>query len=72
MANMNSLRPILERNPLRYDGANYSNWLRNLRNVLRREMKEYVLTTPLLEGELMPPGIHRGEGSHRDCPSRHG
>ena len=55
MANTNSLRPILERNPLRSDGANYSDWLRNLRNVLRRERKEYVLTTPLPEGEETPP-----------------
>ena len=54
MANTNSLRPILERNPLRSDGANYSDWLRNLRNVLRRERKEYVLTTPLPEGEETP------------------
>lgn len=55
MANTNSLRPILDRNPLRSDGANYSDWLRNLRNVLKRERKEYVLTTPLPEGEEMPP-----------------
>ena len=55
MANTNSLRPVLDRNPLRSDGANYSDWLRNLRNVLKRERKEYVLTTPLPEGEVMPP-----------------
>ena len=51
MANTNSLRPILDRNPLRSDGANYSDWLRNLRNALKRERKKYVLTTPLPEGE---------------------
>ena len=55
MANTNSMRPVLDRNPLRSDGANYSDWLRNLRNVLKRERKEYVLTTPLPEGEVMPP-----------------
>ena len=54
MANTNSLRPILERNSLRSNGANYFDWLQNLRNVLRRERKEYVLTTLLPEGEESP------------------
>ena len=63
MANTNSLRPILERNPLRSDGANYSDWLRNLRNVLRRAKKEYVLTTPLPEGQLEPPEFLDHESS---------
>ena len=69
MANTNSLRPILERNPLRSDGANYSDWLRNLRNVLRRERKEYVLTTPLPEGELMPPKFREEKAATETVPA---
>ena len=75
MANTNSLRPILDRNPLRSDGANYSDWLRNLRNVLKRERKEYVLTTPLPEGEAMPPEfieekVKKGKGKRKPKPKK--
>ena len=69
MANTNSLRPVLDRNPLRSDGANYSDWLRNLRNVLKRERKEYVLTTPLPEGELMPPEFIEEKAATEGAPA---
>jgi hypothetical protein len=42
-----SLRPILERDKL--NGTNYTDWICNLRIVLRVERKEEVLDTPLPE-----------------------
>ena len=42
-----TLRSILEKDKL--NGANYIDWIRNLRIVLRVEKKEEVLDTPLLE-----------------------
>jgi hypothetical protein len=41
-----SLRPILERDKL--NGTNYTDWIRNLRIILRTERKEEVLDTTLL------------------------
>ena len=51
MADLNSLRPILDRNPLCSEGDDHSDWLWNLGNIPKRERKEYVLTNPLLKGE---------------------
>ena len=42
-----SLRSILEKDKL--NGTNYTDWIRNLRIVLRAEKKEDVLDTPLPE-----------------------
>ena len=42
-----ALRSILEKDKL--NGTNYSDWIRNLRIVLRAEKKEDVLDTPLPE-----------------------
>ena len=42
-----SLRSVLEKDKL--NGTNYTDWIRNLRIVLRAEKKEDVLDTPLLE-----------------------
>ena len=42
-----SLRSILEKDKL--NGTNYSDWVRNLRIVLRADKKESVLDTPIPE-----------------------
>ena len=42
-----TLRSILEKDKL--NGTNYTDWIRNLRIVLRAEKKEDVLDTPLPE-----------------------
>ena len=42
-----SLRSVLEKDKL--NGTNYTDWIRNLRIVLRAKKKEDVLDTPLLE-----------------------
>ena len=42
-----SLRSVLEKDKL--NGTNYTDWIRNLRIVLRAEKKEDVLDTPLPE-----------------------
>jgi hypothetical protein len=42
-----TLRSILEKDNL--NGTNHTNWIRNLRIILRAEKKEDVLDTPLLE-----------------------
>jgi hypothetical protein len=42
-----SLGTILEKDKL--NGANYTNWIRNLRIILKAEKKEEVLDTPLPE-----------------------
>ena len=42
-----SLRSVLEKDKL--NGTNYTDWIRNLRIVLRVEKKEDVLDTPLPE-----------------------
>ena len=46
MANTNSLRPVVDRDPLCSEGADHSDWLRNF-----TKRKEYVLTTPLQDGK---------------------
>ena len=42
-----SLRSNLEKDKL--NGTNFLDWYRNLRIVLRQEMKEYILDQPILE-----------------------
>ena len=42
-----SLRSILEKDKL--NGTNFLDWYRNLRIILRQEMKEYILEQPILE-----------------------
>lgn len=42
-----TLASILEKDKLTASGTNFSDWYRNLRIVLRKEKKEYVLETPL-------------------------
>ena len=42
-----SLRSILEKDKL--NGTNFLDWYRNLRIVLRQEMKEYILEQPIPE-----------------------
>jgi hypothetical protein len=42
-----SLRTILEKDKL--NGTNYTDWIRNLRIILKAEKKEEVLDTPLPE-----------------------
>jgi hypothetical protein len=42
-----TLRSILEKDKL--NGTNYTDWIHNMRNVLRVEKKEDVLDTQLLE-----------------------
>lgn len=42
-----ALRSILEKDKL--NGTNYSDWVRNLRIVLRAEKKETILDTPIPE-----------------------
>ena len=42
-----TLASILEKDKLSASGANFSDWYRNLRIVLRKEKKEYVLENPL-------------------------
>ena len=39
------MRSILEKNKL--NGANFTNWYRNLRIVLKQEKKEHVLDNPI-------------------------
>ncbi|KAK8957861.1 hypothetical protein KSP39_PZI000571 [Platanthera zijinensis] len=41
-----SLRSIIEKEKLAFNGANFLDWNRNLRLALRFEKKEYLLTTP--------------------------
>jgi hypothetical protein len=41
------LASILEKEKLTASGANFSDWYRNLRTVLRKEKKEYVFENPL-------------------------
>ena len=40
-----ALRSVLEKDKL--NGTNYTDWVRNLRIVLRAERKEHVLDTPI-------------------------
>jgi len=42
-----SLRSLLEKQTLKADGSNFTDWFRTLTIVLRREKKEYVLNTPV-------------------------
>ena len=42
-----SLRSILEKDKL--NGNNFLDWYRNLRIVLRKEKKKYILDQPILE-----------------------
>jgi transposase InsO family protein len=46
-----SLRSLLEKEKLAFNGANFLDWHRNLRLALRFEKKEYLLTTPIPEKE---------------------
>ena len=42
-----SLRSLLEKDKLKVDGSNFTDWLRALTIVLRREKKDYVKKTPV-------------------------
>ncbi|XP_078151434.1 uncharacterized protein LOC144546757 [Carex rostrata] len=42
-----SLRSLLEKQTLKEDGSNFTDWFRTLTIVLRREKKEYVLNSPV-------------------------
>ena len=46
-----SLRSLLEKEKLTFNGANFLDWHRNLRLALRFEKKEYLLTTPIPDKE---------------------
>ena len=42
-----SLRSLLEKEKLKEDGSNFTDWFRTLTIVLRRDKKEYVLRSPV-------------------------
>ena len=45
---------FLEKTKLKDDGSNYTNWVRNLRIILKATRKAYVLDAPLGEAPVFP------------------
>ena len=46
---------IIEKAKLKDDGSNYTDWVRNLRNILIATQKNYVLGAPLGERTIVVP-----------------